>query len=292
MSQRLNIAVIINTVRPPGIAPSTSAPLGIVQRIEPELRMVAVGHDLDAEFPFGVVAALDGVIQVLGRMADVLRLDFRGLRRGQIAHALLGLPVELDEMRHALIVHQLVGIDARSFHFTIVGRNAPWTLDPGDHVQCFRCLRDEVLEAPWSLPVGDRVGLEGMDHVRKLDCIADEKYLQVVADQIPVAIHGLELDGKAARVACGFRRILAADDGGKPDKDGRAHTGFIQHFCPGVLGCRLIADLAIGFEIAICARAAGMHHAFRNAFAVEIRDHFSELIVFQCGRAAFANRAQ
>lgn len=40
-----------------------------------------------------------------------------------------------------------------------------------------------------------------MDHVGELDRIANEEHGEVGADQIPIAILGVELHGKAARVA-------------------------------------------------------------------------------------------
>jgi hypothetical protein len=71
--------------------------LRVVERVEIELGMVPVRHDLDAEFPFRVIAALDGVVEVAGGVADILGLDRLGLRARQVTHALLRLPVELDE---------------------------------------------------------------------------------------------------------------------------------------------------------------------------------------------------
>ena len=170
-------------------------------------------HDLHAEFPLRKLAALDRLVQVARGVAGVLALDLGGLLAGQVAHALLRLPVEFHQVGDALVVHQFIGVDARAFHLAVVGRDAPWALDPGDHVQRFRMAADEIVEAPRLLLVGDRVGLEGVDHVRELDRIADEEDLQVVADQVPVAVDGLQLDGEAARVARRFRRFLAADHG-------------------------------------------------------------------------------
>lgn len=69
-------------------------------------------------------------------------------------------------------------------------------------------MLDEVVEAPGLLAIGDGVGLEGMDHVGKLDGVANEEHLQVVAHQIPVAVLGIELDREAPRIARGLGRLL------------------------------------------------------------------------------------
>jgi len=46
-----------------------------------------------------------------------------------------------------------------------------------------------------------RLGLGGMDQIRELDGVLDEEHRYVVADQIEVAIFGVELGRKAAHVA-------------------------------------------------------------------------------------------
>lgn len=43
-----------------------------------------------------------------------------------------------------------------------------------------------------------------MDHVWELDAIPDEEDRHVVANQVPVALSGVELDCKPARVSEGF----------------------------------------------------------------------------------------
>jgi hypothetical protein len=65
-------------------------------------------------------------------------------------------------------------------------------------------LGDEVELPVGLLAEGDRVGLLGMDEVGELDRVADEEDAEVIADQIPVAVLGVELDREPARVA---RRI-------------------------------------------------------------------------------------
>ncbi len=63
--------------------------------------MRVVGHDLHLQLPFGIVAAGDRLVQVLGGVVEVLGLDGRGLLLGQVLHPLLGDPVVLDQHRLA-----------------------------------------------------------------------------------------------------------------------------------------------------------------------------------------------
>ena len=74
--------------------------LGVVERIEVELGVLAVAHDLHLHLPLGEVAALDGVVQVFGGVVEVGGLDRVGFLLRQVLHAELGDPVILDE--HAL----------------------------------------------------------------------------------------------------------------------------------------------------------------------------------------------
>ena len=59
----------------------------------------------------------------------------------------------------------------------------------------------------------------------------------------------------------------------------------------GVLGGRLVADLAIGLETAVRAGAAGMHDALGDPLTVEMGDLLDELIVLERRRSALADRA-
>src|SRR5688500_10733944 len=65
------------------------------------------------------------------------------------------------------------------------------------------------------------VGLERVDHVGELDGVADEEHAQVVADEVPVAVLGVELHGEPARVARGLRGVPAADHRGETQRHRR-----------------------------------------------------------------------
>ena len=51
------------------------------------------------------------------------------------------------------------------------------------------------------------------------DRVADEEHAEVVADEIPVAVLGVELHGEATRVADGFGGVAAAGDRREADGD-------------------------------------------------------------------------
>ncbi|MOA42979.1 hypothetical protein D3C78_1650850 [compost metagenome] len=70
-------------------------------------------------------------------------------------------------------------------------------------------MRQQIEASGIVAEVGSRVGLEGMDHVRELDRVANEEGRKVVTDQVPVTVGGVKLGGEATWVAQGFRRMGA-----------------------------------------------------------------------------------
>ena len=65
-----------------------------------------------------------------------------------------------------------------------------------------------------------RLLLRRVDQIGKLYRVLNEEHRDVVADDVPIALLGVELDGEAAHVARKVRRALVAGDRGE------AHEGF------------------------------------------------------------------
>ena len=139
----------------------------------------------------------------------------------QLATALLGNPVVLHEHRLVLLVDPFVGVDAEALHGAVARGDAARAHQQHDHVHRLRALGDEVELPVGLLAEGDRVGLLGVDEVGELDRVADEEDAEVVADQIPVAVLGVELDREAARVARRLGGVPAAGDRG----EAQGHVG-------------------------------------------------------------------
>ena len=167
-------------------------------------------------------------------------------------------------------VHHLVGVDAEALHVPVAGRNAARAEQVRQHVHRFRRLAHEVEDAVRLLAEGDRVRLQRVDDVRELDRVADEEDRQVVADQIPVAVLGVELHREAARIARRLRRVAAADHGREADGERRLLARLLEQLGAGVLGGRLVADLAGRLELAVADEAARVDDALGDALAVEV----------------------
>ena len=76
---------------------------------------------------------------------------------------------------------------------------------------------DKVPKHIGVLQMGDGVPLLGVDEVGEHQGVADEEDGGVVAHQVPVALLGVELDGKASWVTCSIGRTGFTPDGTKPD---------------------------------------------------------------------------
>ena len=154
-------------------------------------------------------------------------------------------------------------------------------------------LRDEVEDAVGDLALErDGVGLLGVDEVRELDRVADEEDAEVVADEVPVAVLGVELDREAARVARRLGGVPAAGHGGEAQRDVGALAGLLEELRAGELGDRLVADLARGLEVAERGGAARVDDPLRHALAVEVAHLLEEVVVLERRRTTIADRAQ
>ena len=147
--------------------------------------------------------------------------------------------------------------------------------------------RDEVPEVVVGrLRLGEvavGLGLGGVDQVGELDRVLDEEDRDVVADEVPVALLGVELHGEAADVAGEVGRALAAGDGREPDEDRRLLALALEQVGAGDVGERLVV-----LEVAVGPVAAGVDDPLGDALVVEVEDLLAEVEVLQQGRAAGA----
>ena len=129
-----------------------------------------------------------------------------------------------------------------------------------------------------------RLLLHGMDHVGELDRVLDEEDRDVVADDVPVAFLGIELDGEAAHVARQIEGSLAAGDRREAHEGRRLLAGPLEN-----VGTGIFREGFVGLEVAMRAIAARMNHALRNALMVEMEDLLAEMKVLDQGRTARAD---
>uniref|UniRef100_A0A804P5F6 Uncharacterized protein n=1 Tax=Zea mays TaxID=4577 RepID=A0A804P5F6_MAIZE len=251
--------------------------LGVVQRVEVVLLLRVRLHHLHVQRPLREAPRRDGVVQVLRRVAVVPSPDQRRLLVRQDApHAARRLPVELDVLRLPRRAHERVRVHAEPFHVAVVGRHAHVVEEEEEGVQALGEVRQEVEHPPVLLHVRPRVGLERVDHVGELDAVADEEDGEVVAQQVPVALAGVELHGEPARVADRLRGPPLVDHRREAHDHGRPHAGRAQE-----VGARQRRHVVGALEEALGGGPARVHHALRDALAREVRHLLDQVVVLQ-----------
>ena len=154
---------------------------------------------------------------------------------------------------------------------------------PGDLVGGLRRERPEVPLHVVVAQVGVRQPLLGVDEVLELGRVADEEDRRVVADQVVVALFGVELDREAARVAHGVR---AAELAGHR-REAHEHRGALTRL--EEVGLDVLADVLSDLEEAVSAAALGVHHALGHALAVELGHLLDHVVVLKQDRTVGAD---
>ncbi len=145
---------------------------------------------------------------------------------------------------------------------------------PGDLVGRLGGQAPEVPDVVRLLRAGVRVALLGVDEVGELDGVADEEHRGVVADEVVVALFGVELQREAAGVA---HRVGGAEVAGH-GREAQEGLGLLAHLGEEVrLG--VLRDVGGHGEGAVGAGAAGVDHALGDALAVEVRELLEQHLV-------------
>ncbi len=241
---------------------------------------------LQAEFPFQECASIDAV----GHIATVevgihsgCDLRFLPDQRVDAGH---WLPMELHQARLAARIDEPEGVDAEALHRSVRPRDPPVAHRPQHHVGRLGVQRHEVPErVVRGLGLRDlaiRVRLGGVDDVGELDPVLDEEDRHVIADQVEVALVGVELHREAADIADGVGRAARSGDGREPHE----HIG--RPTARQEAGLRHRRRRPVGLEHAVSGGAAGMDHSFRNPFVVEVGDLLAQVEVLEQRRPSIA----
>src|SRR3546814_2838503 len=97
----------------------------------------------------------------------------------------------------------------------LAARDAAVGHGDGHLVQRLRQQRPEIPVVVGGTQAGAWIALDGMVQVRKAQRITEEEDWRAVADDVPVAFLGVELQGEAADVTLGISRPALAGDGRK-----------------------------------------------------------------------------
>ena len=153
-----------------------------------------------------------------------------------------------------------------------------WCSASGSSVQ-----KSQLLSALRRLVRGSR--LTAWLRSGNLQRVAQEEHRRVVADDVPVALLGVELHGEAADVALGVGRAALAGHGREAHEQRRLLADLGEDLGLGVAG-----DVVRDGERAEGARALGVHAPLGDHFAVEVGQLLEKPDVLQQHRAARAGR--
>ncbi|MNF77545.1 hypothetical protein D3C84_596950 [compost metagenome] len=147
-------------------------------------------------------------------------------------------------------------------------------------------MRPEVPHRLSAFEVALRQTFLRVDKVREFQRITNEEYGRVIADNVPVAFFGVELQGKAAGVTLSVSRTTLTTYSGETQKRRSLLAYSLEQ-----LGAGVLSDITRHGEGPVGARAFGMHTAFRDVFAVEVGELLDQVKVVEQQRATRAGRA-
>ena len=148
-------------------------------------------------------------------------------------------------------------------------------------MQALRRQRPEIPHGGGRTQVGPRMAFLRVDEIREFVGIAHEKDRRVVADHVPVALPGVELEGESAHVALGVGGAQFA----RHRRETRDHRRLFADFRKEA-GLRIAGDVVRDRQYAVCAPTLRMDGAFGDALPVLVGQFFDQLVILQQDRPA------
>ena len=156
-------------------------------------------------------------------------------------------------------------------------------IDPHQHVGRLGLEADEVPErVVGRLRLGDlpiRLGLHRVDQVGELDPVLDEEDRDVVADQVEVALVGVELRREAPDVTSGVGRPARAGDGREPDEHRRR-----RRRCAGTPRRTGPSSPSVASNVPWAPAPRAWTDPLGDALVVEVHDLLAQVEVLEQGR--------
>ena len=230
---------------------------------------------------------MNGLPQIAPVKIVVGRLELESLVPDDGLHPELRLPVKLDEVRLAFGVHHPKGVNAKSFHHAIAARNRAIRHRPHQHVGGFghegRPVPERVVGAAGLRKGAIGFHFDGMDEIGKLDGVLDEENRDVVADEVPIALFGIELHGKPAHVTRCIDRARAAGDRREPGEDRHLLALALEQ-----ISARQVGERLIGLKEPMRRGASGVNDPLRNPLVIEVKYFLPKDEILEQRRAASA----
>jgi len=186
----------------------------------PSLFSLLRSHGLNFQIPFGVVAFLNGLIEILGGM--IRAVVCRVFLSEELDFSLLTLDVNLGIDPFVVLVDQLHSMTIVTVHVTPVLRDTTITHENHDLMDRFWILRQVIPEDGRIIgmcKMSRWMSLLSVDEMWEFGWIAKEEDWGVVCNDIPVALVGPNLDGETSWISCLIVRSRFATDGRESHAD-------------------------------------------------------------------------
>lgn len=108
-----------------------------------------------------------------------------------------------------------------------------------------------------------RLWLSSVNDIWELNRILDKKHGNIVSDDIPVTLIGIELQSKSTDITNGIGRTSRSKNSRETNKHRSSAGGIVQDIGTGELG-----DRSVELEVAMDTSATGVDNTFRNTFMV------------------------
>lgn len=258
--------------------------LGQVKHREWGLLSLLWGHGLDVTSPGWVVTLGNVLEQVLLGVVWVRTSQLSSLLVGQVSAARVGQDVHLNVPPFTLLVEPLVSVARVAVHFSVAGRSTTVREQGGDLVGRFLVLDQVVPEHVSILQVSLRVSLLGVDEVRELGWVSDEKHWGVVVDKVQVTLLSVELGGETSWVSGGISRTGFTTDGRESGESLGLLTNSVQEF-----GGANVGDVVSDFKVTVSTGTLSVDDSLRDSLSVEVGKRVNQVEVLQQQRTMLAN---
>jgi hypothetical protein len=112
-----------------------------------------------------------------------------------------------------------------------------------------------------------RLSLASMDNVWELYGVLNEENWDIISNQIPVSLLGIEFGCEPAHIANSIGTAAASKDGGEADKDWSGTGCICEHF-----GVGNVFETLIKLERPEGARTTGVDYSLGNSFMIEVHN--------------------
>ena len=140
--------------------------------------------------------------------------------------------------------------------------------------------RPEIPVVGGATQIGARVALHRLVEIGEFQRVAEKEDRRVVADEVPVAFLGVELEGKAANITLGIGCTALAGNGRHPGEHRRFLADLAEHLGAGKAG-----DVVRHGEGAESAGTFGMHAPLGDHLAVKVGQFLQKPHILQQHRA-------